>query len=136
MASDAYAPKLPKDITGMSLQEFPSPKRANARYGSENAAASSVISLNDQTSALEITAIGGPAVMRWVTTSDTQASVISAAGTANFDHTIPSGALRRFVVPREVAGAPSLAGINTMEGLYKRVAIKSVGTASVLLAEF
>ena len=133
-----YAPRLPYDKTGEPLQGYPSPKLALSRYASENSTNSSVISVTHDTTALEITAIGNAAVMRWVTTGDTQASVVSIAGaTANFDHVIPNGTVRRFVIPIESeTQTGSVQGINREIGLYQRVAIKSIGIASVLLAEF
>lgn len=131
-------PRLPKDESGQTMQEYPSPSLANTRYGSENGTASSVITVQDTTSAIEIAAVGGAAVMRWVARADTQGSVISAAATANFDHVIPSGMMRRFALPIETTyqNPGSIVGVNTMNGLYQRVAIKTVGVASVLLTEY
>lgn len=133
-----YAPRLAQDKNGNPMQEYPSPKLALTRYASENSSVSSVISVTHDTTALEIAAVGGAAVMRWVTTADTQASIISIAGsTSNFDHVIPTGTMRKFVIP--IASNPqtgSVQGINREIGLYQRVAIKSIGIASVLLAEF
>lgn len=121
------------------MQEFNVQASVLATYGAENAAASSVITLSAQTTVLEIAAIGNSAVMRFVRTGDTQASVVSAAG-GNFQHVIGTGTVRRFVVPKESSGgglgAGSIIGVNRDEGLYQRVAIKSIGTASVLLTEF
>ena len=133
-----YAPNLPREKGGEPMQEYPSPKLALARVTNENATASSVISVTHNTTALEIAAVGGTAAMRWVTTGDTQASVVTIAGaTANFDHVIPSGTMRRFVIPIESnPQTGSVQGINREIGLYQRVAIKSIGIASVLLAEF
>ena len=77
--------------------------------------------------------------MKWIDTGSTNPSVISiAGGTANFDHAIPTGTVRRFVIPieaRATQGA-SAVGINRGEGLYQRVAIKSIGIASVLTTEY
>lgn len=136
MASN-YTQQLARDKNGVPLQEYPAPIRPQTRYSSENASASSVISFTHDTTAIEIAAVGGPAVMRWVTTSDTQASVVSAAG-GNFDHVIPTATYRRFVVPIESAGlgGSSVVGINREAGLYQRVAVKSIGTASVLTIEY
>lgn len=133
-----YAHRLPQDKNGSPMQDFPPARLSQTRYGSENASASSVISVTHNTTSLEIAAIGGPAVMRWVATSDTQASVVSAVATANFDHVIPSGLVRKFVIPIESAPqtAGSIQGVNREYGLYQRVAIKSIGVASVLLSEF
>ena len=133
-----YAPKLPQDKNGNPMQQFPSPKLALTRYTSENATVSSVISVTHDTTVLEIAAVGGTAAMRWVTTGDTQASVVTIAGsTSNYDHVIPSGTMRRFVIPIESnPQTGSVQGINREIGLYQRVAIKSIGIASVLTAEF
>lgn len=121
------------------MQEYPAPITALTRYASENASASSVISVNEGTTSVEIAAVGAPAVVKWIATTDTTASVISAAGTANFDHVIPTATVRRFVIPRETLGTPvsaSVVGANQANGLYRRIAYKSIGTASVLLTEY
>ena len=112
-----------------------------ANYASENGTASSVISVTHDTTALEIAAVGGTAVMRWVRTADTQASVISATG-GNFTHVIPTNTYRKFVIPIEsmptmgASNTASMVGVNRREGLYQRVAIKTVGNASVLVTEY
>ncbi len=119
------------------MQEYPSPKLALARHTSENAAASSVISVSESTTALEIAAIGGGVAMRWVTTADTAASVISAVANADYDHVIPPGTMRRFVIPIESnPQAQSVQGVNKELGLYQRVAVKTFGIASVMTVEF
>src|SRR3990167_2169895 len=136
--SNSYAPYLPRDKNGETMQEYPAAIRPKTRYASDNASASSVISVTHDTTALEIAAITTSAVMRWVTTGDTQASIISAADLAeNFDHVIPIGTVRRFVVPIESnPQTGSVQGINRELGLFQRVAIKSTGVGSVLLSEF
>lgn len=133
-----YSPNLPRDKSGNPMQDFPAPKLAFARYASENSSASSVISVTHDTTTLEVAAVTTPAVLRWVTTADTQASVVSAASGANFHHVIPVGQLRRFSIPIEsVSPSPaSIQGVNRANGLYQRVAVKSIGVGSVLLTEF
>ena len=84
-----YAPHIPTDRAGNPLQHYPSARPALARHTDENALLSSVISVTHDTTALEIAAIGGAAVMRWVTTAETAASVISAVANADYDHVIP-----------------------------------------------
>ncbi len=130
----SYAKGIPIDKNRTPMQAAPAPALSNARYASENASASSVITLNDNTSQIEIAAIGAnrAGIMRWVTTSDTQASVTAT----NFDHAIPTENVRTFVVPKESAGTHSVVGVNIKEGLYRRVAIMSMGPASILLSEF
>ncbi len=146
MATNPYK-NLPVDKMGQPMQELPAPYLANARYTNENAIASSVLTVNDKTTSLEITANGGAAIMRWVPRTETAAvapfaSVLGVAGaTANYDHVIPANTMRRFAIPIEVVyQAPSsMVGANTMNGLYQRVAIKSatlLGLSSVLVSEF
>jgi hypothetical protein len=115
--------------------------KAIQRYVSENATASSVITLSQNTTAIEIAAGGSPAVMAWIPTNDTTASVIAIVGaTANYDHTIAANTVRRFVIPIESQsnsqGYSSMVGENRAYGLYQRVAFKSQGIASVLLSEY
>jgi len=131
-----YAPRLARDRTGEPLQEYPAPKLALAQYTNENASASSVIALNANTASLEVAAVGAAAVVKWIAKANTDPSVISAAGTANFDHVVPVGTYRRFVVPMETGGVSSIAGIGVQNGLYQRVAVKSVGASSVLTSEY
>jgi hypothetical protein len=140
MAVNPYK-NLPRDKFDGIMQEFPAPFLSKARYTNENATASSVISVSQDTTSIEITANGGAAIMRWVATSDTQGSVVGIAGaTANYDHVIAANTIRRFAIPIETMyQAPSsMVGANRMNGLYQRVAIKTAGTgaASVLVSEF
>ena len=134
-----YAVPLPQDKNNLPLQEYPSARRALARYIKENGTTSSVVSLTHDTTTLEVAAVGGTAALRWVTTADTEASIVTIAGaTSNFDHVIGTGTVRRFVVPREVQGSSqaSVQGVNRGEGLFQRVAFKTIGIASVMLAEY
>lgn len=136
MAIPAQKP-LPKDSgSNEVLQAYPAPFLALLSRTSENAAVSSVITMTDRTTALEVTALGGTAALKWIATTNTNPSVITAAGTANYDHIIPAGTMRRFVVPQERAGIPSISGANIMNGLYQRVAYVTGVAASVLTSEF
>lgn len=124
----------------------PPPIKAIVRYVGENATASSVISLSDNTTAIEIAAGANASFMRWVPVTETAGvspfgSVIAVAGaTANYDHVITPNTVRRFVVPIEVQnnsqGYSSMVGENRAYGLYQRVAIKTAGIASVLVSEY
>lgn len=131
-------PVLPRDKGNNPLQQYPSPIVAKARYTSENATASSVISFTHDTEAIEVVTVGAPAAIRWIATSDTQASIITVAGsTANYDHFVPSNSLRRFAIPIEShSNIGSVQGLNRLDGLYQRIAIKTVGVASVMLTEY
>lgn len=135
-----YAKSLARDRDGAAMTGQVAPFTAINRYGAENASASSVITVSSITTAIEIAAVGGPAVMRWVTSGDTQASVVSAVASPNFDHVIPTGMFRRFVIPIEKNPqndtAGSVQGINVAQGLYQRYAVKSIGVASILSSEY
>lgn len=133
-----YVKGIPIDKNNTPLQEYAGNVSVLAVRSSENATASSVISLTHDTTALEIAAVGGAAFMRFVRTSETEASVVAVAGaTANFAHVIPSGTVRRFVVPIESQSLyGSVVGVNRQFGLYQRVAYKSGGIASVFMTEY
>ena len=127
------------------MQAYPAPYVGTARANRDNAVASSVISLNPNTTALEVGTFGGQGVViRWVPTTETAAvspfaSVISSGLGANFDHFVPPSTYRRFVIPKETGGNSqnpnSQAG--SVHGLYQRVAIINAGAtaSSVLTAE-
>src|SRR3990167_1618258 len=141
-------PNLPYEKGGTAMQNYGTHASVKAVYASENASASSVITLTEDTTVIEIAPIAGTssliagAVMRWVTSvagSNASTSVISAAGTANFDHVIANNTVAKFAVPIERQDTNTFAsvqGANRANGLYRRVAIKSIGVASVLLTEY
>lgn len=140
MSQNVYA-ELPRDRGNNPLQEFPTPRKALALNASDNNTASSIITLNDNTTILEVSAVGGGAALRWIPATETAAapagSVITLAdGTANFDNTIAPNTVRRFAVPIENRGTPSIQGLNKQAGLYNRVAVKSYGIASVLTTQY
>ena len=98
-----YAARLPIDASGLPMQEFPAPLKAKVITASDNATVSSFIGLGHDTTSIEVAAVGVGAGIRWLKTTETAAapagSVITAAGTANFDHFVPAGSVRKFVVP-------------------------------------
>lgn len=121
--------------------DSPPPVRAIQRYYSENAIASSVITLSPNTTAIEIGAVNSAVVMRWVAVGDTGASVVgSVLATLNYDHAIGKDTVQRFVVPVETMntaeGVGSMVGANIANGLYRRVAYKTQAVGSILVAEY
>jgi hypothetical protein len=133
--------RIPIDRGGNVMQEYATIASVVAVYASENGATSSVITLTPDTTTVEIAAVGGTGVMRWVRTGDgtgAATSVVSAVGGANFNHVIPTANVRKFAVPIETTyQAPSsMVGINIQNGLYRRVAYKTVGNASILVTEY
>jgi hypothetical protein len=136
-----YPKSLPKDQSGAAMQEYPAPYPALVSWQSANAVASSVISLNPNTQAMEIGAVGGQGiVIRWIPLTETAAvspfaSVVASGAGANFTHFVPAGTYRRFVVPRETMGQMAGGQIGSVNGLYQRVAwINAGATASSILA--
>lgn len=115
---------------------------ASTRNTAATAAVSSIVVLNENTTAIEVGASGGPGFIKWLSQSVVDSSVagtsviVAAGGTANFDHMIPTDNVRRFVIP--IATIPSsqtsVMGANRANGLYPNVAI--VGVSSVLLTQY
>lgn len=133
-----YAKPLPHGSDGQEQQECPPPFLAKQARNFENGTVSSVISFTHDTTSIEVAAVGGAAVIKWIATSDTQASVVSAISGANYDHVISKDTVRRFILPIESQGTTpgSVVGVNRGNGLYQRIAYKSMGVSSVLLAEY
>lgn len=131
-----------KPVGNNSIPQYdsPAPYVALEQYLGENATASSVITLTQDTTAVEVGTGGTGAVIKWIAVSDTTASVIAVAGsTGNFDHFIPANTVRRFVIPIEsnpATGYSSVQGANRENGLYQRLAVKTQGIASVLVSEY
>ena len=141
-----YSPFLPHGKNDEVKQNYPPAKIALVRTNNENANASSILLLGHNTTEIEVMGAGNPCVIgiagKWlsqatVASSVAGTSVITAAGSTNFDFVVPGGVISKYVVT--ISTNPqtgSVQGINRELGLYRRVAIKSIGTASVLLAEF
>lgn len=131
------------DQGGGTIQNAPAPYPSQEQYNSENAVVSSVVNLHPMTSRIEVGALGGQGVViRWVPRTETAsvspfASVISSGLGANFDHWIPPGTYREFVVPKETGGSPT-GQVGSIYGLYQRVAWinKGSGPSSVIASEF
>ena len=145
MASN-YAQGKSTDNERMPIVAVPSPVLTKKTWISENGVASSVITMHPNTTSLEVGAFGGQGVvLRWVPVTEQasvgavwNASVISSGiALANFDHFVPAGTYRQFVVPKETQGTPLTVGaqIGSIAGLYQRVAwINKGATASSIIA--
>lgn len=113
-----YAQPLPVDQKGASMQEYP-PNKPAKQVTAGTPAASSVVSFGSNTTVIEVTAGSNVLALKWGS-----ASVIAAAGTANYDHLIPIQTTRRFVVPQSIMGATgSTVGANALNGLYTSAAL-------------
>lgn len=141
MASN-YAKQQPNDKEGQKMQNYDPAFKAITRYERNNLTVSSIFTLSDDTTIVEVAAVGTSAAIRWVPVTETAAvtpfaSVITLIGSENFDHVVAKDTVRQFVVPRESQGVPSIVGINKQAGLYNRIAvISAAAVSSVLLAEF
>ena len=146
-----YINPLPRDKSNTELQEFPAPVRARASVMMrDNAAASSVMLLDQNASHIEVNAVGGNGiVIRWIAASELPAassvwstSVVSSGLGANFDHYIPPNNYRRFAVPKETGGIGpdgiANAGIGSVYGLYQRLAQvnMTIVASSVLVVQY
>lgn len=134
-----YPKKIPKDQEGAPMTKYPSPFKAQARYYRDNGATSSVITLTDNTTQIEVGNSGtGGVIVRWVPVTETAGvSPFASVLTTNYDHYVPANAVREFVVPKEVQGTSSIVGLNIQNGLYRRVAvIATSGPTSVLTTEY
>jgi len=134
-----YAPTTPVGKQGEIKVGYPPAKLALASTNKENASASSVLVFTHNTTEIEVTAVGGPAAIKWATsTANNGTSVVAAASGANFDHIVPASATRRFVVPiQSSANYASIQGVNRQEGLYQGVAyISAAGASSILTTEY
>jgi len=130
----SYPKPIPVDKNMQAMTDFP-PAVKTVQNFAATTVASSVITFQDDATQMEVAAVGGGgAAIRWIATTDTQASVI-ASGAANADHYIPSGTVRKFVIPKEVATVNSIVGANIKEGLYRRVAwVNAIPVSTSILA--
>ena len=127
-----YARELPQDKQN---NVYPSPP-AYTSYQSQKGVplASSVLTLTDKTTVLEVMAIGGQAGNAAILGKWGVASVT----TANYDFMVPVGGVYPFVVPVSVMAAASIAGANVMNGLYPAVSFitATATSASVFTVEY
>jgi len=143
MGQIPYKP-LAHDQYGTDLQDFSLPYPALKVDFSENNNVSSLITLTDNTTSIEIHVSGGAvgltAGYRWITASTIaglgNTSVITAAGTANFDGVVPASWYRRLPVPQATIGVNSIVGLNKQSGLYNAVAVKTMGIASTATVQY
>lgn len=142
--SDSYSPRLPLGKRGEIKTNYPPPIPALAATTKENASASSILLLSHDTTELEVAAAGQNIAGKWLTqtvvdSSVAGTSVITAAGSANYDFMVGNNTVRRFVIPIATfkPSYGSVMGVNRAEGLYPAVAFKTfAGTGSVLTCQF
>lgn len=139
-----FYPPTPQGKLGELKIGYPPAEVALAAQNKENASASSILLLTHDTTELEVGAIGQWIAGKWlsqatVDSSVAGTSVITAAGSANFDFTVAVNTLRRVDVPiaTNVQTSGSVMGVNRKYGLYPAVAFKTLaGTGSVVTMQF
>ena len=137
-------PETPQGKLGEVKVGYAPAKVALARLNDENALVSSILLLGHDTTELEVAAVGQGIAGKWlsqatVDSSVAGTSVITAAGSANFDFIVPVSTQRRVVVPisTNIQTSGSIMGINRKLGLYPAIAFKTLaGTGSILALEF
>lgn len=134
---NVYTPRA-RNRDGMDDPNGAAPFAAVARYSADTST-SSVVTVTDNTTTLEVGALGGTGVvLKWIANTDTTASVVATGATRNFDFFVPAGAVRRFAIPVEGRGTASIVGANKQNGLYNRVAWVAAGApaSSVVATEY
>lgn len=140
--SKDYSQRIPVDREGNIVPESIPAFPAVAVNLRENGSASSVWSLNANTTAVLVTTGGTGAAIKWA--GNQAASVFASALGMSWDATVPPNSARLFVVPRSVQGiynvsgigTPSTVGLNQSEGLYPGIATRTLGIGSVFLTEY
>lgn len=105
---------------------------------------SSILVFNQNTTAIEVAATGGPVYIKWLTQAVVDSSVAgtSILGTgagANFDHIIPAATYRRFVLPiatNNPQGYGSMVGANRENGLYPNMAYVGAVTSIIAVTQY
>ena len=136
-----YAKGKPLGNNQVPFYDSPPAETALATTVRDSAATSSILALTEDTTAVEVTATGGTAFVKWLTQTTVDSSVagtsvISTPGTANFDHAVPADTVRRLVIPiaqgNYSRGAGSMVGANVENGLYSHIAYRGVASVAVI----
>lgn len=145
MAGRNYAKGVPVGDNSMPFTTDAPPAVAAiaTRVKDSATTTSSILILNQNTTAIEVSPTGGPAFIKWLTQATVDSSVagtsILATGTgANFDHVIPAATVRRFVVPiATLSGSQtSMQGANRANGLYPNVAYIGTVTSIITITQY
>lgn len=133
-----YSPTIPRDKFNTPKVTYGPAKVSLASENREATVVSSILLLNNQTTELEITPTTTTA-FKWLSravidSSVAGTSVITAAGTSNFDFVVPGNETRRVVVPAVVApNETSVAAARDLFGLATGLASKTVVTTGSVL---
>lgn len=146
MSGQNYARGIPMGNNQMPASYIAPPAVAAIGATTKDAATttSSILVFNQNTTAIEVAATGGPAYIKWLSQSVVDSSVAgtSVIGTgtgANFDHVIPAASYRRFVIPISVnnpQGYSSQVGANRENGLYPNMAYVGAATSIISVSQY
>lgn len=132
----SYARRLPID---QNNNTFPAPPPFTSYQSqSGNPSASSILTLTQNTTVLQVMSIGGNSGNAGIIGKWAGNAAVSVTG-SNFDFMVNSGQVSTFVVPQSVMGnSASIQGANTQNGLYPLVALKwaTAQASSVLTTEY
>lgn len=125
------------------MQAYPPALKSLSTTMTTNQVASSMINIHSDASVVEVgSTTGQGCVIRWIAASETASvspfgSVIASGAGANFDHMVPAGWFRQFVIPKDTQGAPT-GGVGSLNGLMQRLAIINAGTTatSILVTQY
>ena len=138
-----YAQMTPRDKGSYPRHDLVPAMTAKARTNKENAVTSSILNLTHDTTEIEVAAVNAHVALKWldqatIDSSVAGTSVITAAGSGNWDHIVQTDTVRRFVPPiSKFVQSGSIQGINRELGIYPAVAYKTfAGNGSVLTAEY
>lgn len=138
----ARGPAMGNNQVPFTTEAPPAVKAIAATMRDSLSPISSITILNTNTTAIEVVAAGGTGFIRWLTQAVVDTSVagtsVIATGTPNYDHAIPAGTMRRFVIP--IASVPtsqtSMQGANPLNGLYSHVATRGTLTSILGITEY
>lgn len=127
-----YSPASAHDKNNETLHTLPAPLPSKQVTVAVPPAASSVITFGANSTRVEVVALNGPVAIKWG-----PGSVISIAGTANFDHVVPANAVRTFIIPQSVQGVTgSVVGANVLNGLYNSMAVIAMSSTLSAVNEY
>lgn len=142
MSGQNYARGIPMGNNQMPASYIAPPAVAaiGATTRDTGTTTSSILVFDQNATAIEVGAVGGPVFIKWLSRSVVDSSVagtsILATGTgANFDHMIPPSEYRRFVIPINVnnpQGYSSQVGANRENGLFPNMAY--IGTVTSIIS--
>ena len=116
----------------------PAIKAIVATIRDTTATVSSILVLNQNSTAVEVASTGGPSYIKWLSQDTVDSSVagtsVITTGVASFDHCIPNATVKRFVIPisLQASGQTSMQGANRDNGLFSHMAMAGGTGASVI----